>query len=73
VLCAGAKDVRLNASLRQGYAYAIIHDFVADSLVFTWVAITPFLVIITLLVLGTVFLPALAGCVHGTVGLVASS
>jgi hypothetical protein len=54
---AGAKDVRFNASLRQAYAYAIAHNFVANRLVFTWVAITPFIVINSILVLGAIILP----------------
>lgn len=52
----GAKDIRFGASLRQAYAYAIAHNFVANRLVFTWVAITPFLVINSILVLGVILL-----------------
>jgi len=53
---AGAKDIRFGASLRQAYAYAIAHYFVANRLVFTWVAIAPFIVINSILVLGAIFL-----------------
>jgi hypothetical protein len=53
---AGAQDVRFGASLRQVYAYAIAHHFVANRLVFTWVAIAPFIVINSILVLGAIFL-----------------
>lgn len=54
---AGAKDVRFGASLRQAYAYAIAHHFVANGPVFAWVAITPFMVINSILVLGAILLP----------------
>lgn len=57
---AGAEDVRFGASLRQAYAYAIAHNFVANKFVFTWVAIAPFIVINSALVLGAVFLPQYA-------------
>jgi hypothetical protein len=48
---AGAEDVRYHVSLRQFYAYAIAPNFVANRLVFTWVAIAPFVVISTVLML----------------------
>ena len=51
----GASDVRYNISLRQFYAYAIAHHFVADRREFTWVALTPFVVINSLLILAAVF------------------
>jgi len=57
---AGAKDIRFGASLRQAYAYAIAHNFVANGPVFAWVAITPFIVINSILVLGTILLPQYA-------------
>ncbi len=51
---AGARDVRYGVSLRQFYAYAIAHHFVANRRVFTWVAIMPFLAINTALILAAV-------------------
>lgn len=51
----GASDVRYNISLRQFYAYAIAHHFVADRREFTWVALTPFVVINSLLILAAAF------------------
>lgn len=57
---AGAKNIRFNVSLRQLYAYAIAHNFVANGLVFAWVAISPFIVINSILVLGAILLPQYA-------------
>ncbi len=57
---AGAKDIRFGVSLQQGYAYAIAHNFVAHRLVFAWVAISPFIVINSILVLGAIILPQYA-------------
>lgn len=51
---AGARDVRYGVSLRQFYAYAIAHRFVASRRVFVWVAAMPFLVINTALVVAAI-------------------
>lgn len=48
----GAREVRVEASLRRLTVVAIAPDFVIDSGGFTWVAITPFVVITVLLTLG---------------------
>lgn len=52
----GARDVRVLWSLQKGYAYAIASDFVVDRREFTWVAVMPFLLINTALVLGALLL-----------------
>jgi hypothetical protein len=54
---AGARDLRFGVSLRGLYVYAIAHNFVANRRVFTWAALSPFIVINTLLVLAIVALP----------------
>ncbi|MEI9863218.1 MAG: DUF3267 domain-containing protein [Limisphaerales bacterium] len=53
----GAKDVRYGVSFKQFYAYAIAHRFVAGRTAFAFVAITPFVVINTLLGLASVMFP----------------
>ncbi len=55
-LC-GATDVRYGILWRQAAAYATAHHFVADARQFTWVAVTPFLVINGALLLGAAVLP----------------
>ncbi len=62
----GATDVRYNISLRQFYAYAIAHNFVADHRQFAWVALAPFLVISMLLVMAAAFWPPLRFVLVGT-------
>jgi len=57
-LC-GAADVRYGVLWRQAAAYATAHNFVADARQFTWIAVTPFLVINGALLLGAAVLPDL--------------
>lgn len=53
----GATDVRYGINWRQLYAYAIAHRFVANTRQFIWVALTPFVVISSLLLLAAALLP----------------
>lgn len=72
----GAKDVRITGALRSGMAYATAPGFVADGREFFWLAIMPFLLINSLLVVFAVALePArfvltglLLAHTHGTSG-----
>lgn len=57
----GARDIRYGVSLRQLYAYAIAHHFVAGQRAFAWVAVAPFVVINTALVVAALLLPAYQG------------
>ena len=41
----GATDIRYGFKLREGFAYAVAHNFVADRRQFTLVAIAPFVII----------------------------
>jgi hypothetical protein len=49
---AGARDIRYAVSLKQVYAYAAAHHFVADAREFFWVALSPFLLISLALLAG---------------------
>lgn len=55
----GAKDVRFSGSLRQFYAYAVAHNFVADRVVFAWVALAPFVIITAALALAAALIEPL--------------
>jgi len=44
----GAKDIRFRVSVRNAYAYAIAHHYVASAREFTWIAMVPFLAITSL-------------------------
>lgn len=44
---AGANDIRMGADLRQGIVYVTAHRFVAGRRLFTMVALTPFIIITT--------------------------
>lgn len=56
----GARDVRYGMSLRNFYAYAIAHRFVANQRIFSWVALAPFMVINGLLILAILFFPTIS-------------
>lgn len=47
----GAKDIRFGADIRQGIIYVTAHRFVADRRLFSLVALTPFIVITTGLII----------------------
>lgn len=53
----GATDIRYGVNWRKLYAYALAHRFVADTRQFTWVALTPFLVISSVLLVLAALLP----------------
>ena len=52
----GARDVRYKLEWRHFYAYAIAHQFVAGRRHFSWVAVTPFLIINLALMLASIWL-----------------
>jgi hypothetical protein len=54
----GATDVRYGMSVREATAYAVAHNFVADWRAFTFVAVAPFVVITTALLLAILVWPA---------------
>lgn len=51
----GAQDVRYKLEWRHFYAYAIAHNFVVGRRNFCWVAVTPFLIINTAVMLGSIW------------------
>lgn len=53
----GATDIRYGINWRKLYAYALAHRFVANTRQFTWVALTPFLVINTFLLFLAALIP----------------
>ena len=53
----GARDLRYSGSLRSLYVYVIAHDFVATAREVTWVALAPFFVINSLLVVAAFLWP----------------
>jgi hypothetical protein len=69
----GARDIRLGADLRQGIMYVTAHRFVAGRILYTLVALTPFVIItvgliITMLLCSTwwKWILSIALCTHTT-------
>lgn len=53
----GAKDVRFRFSIKKLYAYAVAHNFIAGNKEFIVVAVTPFVVINSLLTILMIIFP----------------
>jgi hypothetical protein len=53
----GAKDIRFSVSLREFYAYAIANQFVADRRELTWIALAPFIILNTALIIASIIFP----------------
>jgi hypothetical protein len=53
----GARDIRFSVSLKEFYAYAIANQFVASSHEITWIALAPFILLNTALIVTSLTFP----------------